>query len=260
MPDFLEYRTPAPTARQQLRQWFSEPLGTSLLEMEKSQVSKILSNLFGYHIVQLGCLSETGLLENSRISHKVVMQLAEDGENACRAGLICAGDSLALATDSVDVLVVPHVLEFTLNPHKLLREVERVLIGEGYLVLMGFNPWSLWGMWRLFQAWRDIPPWNGHFYGLFRIRDWLTLLDFEIQQVQRFYFRPPFRKDKLMNRLLFLEQLGKYCWPIFGGVYLIVAKKRVVPLTPIKMRWRDQRKMITSGLAEPSAQSRDSHQ
>jgi SAM-dependent methyltransferase len=259
MPDPLENRTPEPTARQQLRQWFGEPLGDGLLEMEKSHINHILSNLFGYHIVQLGCLNEAGLLDNSVISHKVVMQLAQDGDNACHAGLISAADSLALAADSVDVLVVPHVLEFIVNPHKVLREVERVLIGEGHLVLIGFNPWSLWGMWRLFQAWRDIPPWNGHFYGLFRIRDWLTLLDFEIRQVRRFFFRPPFRKEKLMNRLLFLEKLGNYCWPIFGGVYLIVAKKRVVPLTPIKMRWRDQRSLITSGLAEPSAQSCDSH-
>lgn len=248
-----------PTARQKLRQWFAKSLGAGLLETEKSHISLILSNLFGYHIVQLGCMSEAGLLDNSRISHKVVMQLEDDGDNACCAGLISAGDSLALAADSIDVLVVPHVLEFTVNPHKLLREVERVLIGEGHLVLTGFNPWSLWGVWRLFQAWRDIPPWNGHFYGLFRIRDWLTLLDFEILQIKRFYFRPPFRKEKLMRRLLFLEKLGKYCWPIFGGVYLIVAKKRVVPLTPIKMRWRDQRNMISSGLVEPSAQSCDSH-
>ena len=258
MPDSTEYRMQEPTARQKLRQWFTEPLGAGLLEMEQGHISLILSNLFGYHIVQLGCLNEAGLLENSRISHKVVMQLADDGDNACRAGLISAGDSLALAADSIDVLVVPHVLEFTVNPHKLLREVERVLIGEGHLVLAGFNPWSLWGMWRLFQAWRDIPPWNGHFYRLFRIRDWLSLLDFEILQVQRFYFRPPFRKEKLMNRLSFLEKLGKFCWPVFGGVYLIVAKKRVVPLTPIKMRWRDQRNMIASGLVEPSAQSFDS--
>ena len=254
-----EYKSSESSARQKLRHWFSEPLGQGLLEMEKSRISQLLSNLFGYHIVQLGCLSETGLLDSSRISHKVVTQLAEDGVNACRAGLICAGDSLALASDSVDVLVLPHVLEYTENPHKLLREVERVLIGEGHLVLIGFNPWSLWGMWRLFQAWRDIPPWNGHFYGLFRIRDWLSLLDFEILQVQRIYFRPPFRKARVMQRLLFLEKLGRYCWPVFGAVYLIVAKKRIVPLTPIKMRWRDQRNMISSGLAEPSAQSCDSH-
>ena len=193
MPDSNEYITREPTARQQLRQWLTQPLGKDVLEIERIRISQVLSNLFGYHIVQLGCLSEVGLLDDSRITHKVVMQLAEDGSNACSAGLVSAGDSLALAADSVDVLVVPHVLEYTQNPHKLLREVERVLIGEGHLVLIGFNPWSMWGMWRLFQAWRDIPPWNGHFYGLFRIRDWLTLLDFEIEQVQRFFFRPPFK-------------------------------------------------------------------
>ena len=245
------------TTRQALRNWFNQPLGRNLLEMEKQMVNQALSNMFGYHIVQLGCLSAEGYLGNSRISHKVVTQLEEDSENNCNAAYISAADALSLASDSIDVMVLPHTLEFTANPHKLLREVERVLIGEGHLVLIAFNPWSFWGCWRLLLAWRDNPPWNGHFYRLFRIKDWLTLLDFEVVQTKSFFFRPPLRRVSFMQKFIFLEKLGKFCWPIFGGVHMIIAKKRLVPLTPVKMRWRARRNSIASGIAEPSARSYD---
>lgn len=243
--------------RERLRHWFTKPLGQQLLELEQLSINQVLSNLFGYHIIQLGCLSGGDFLTGSRISHKLVMQLEQDGEQLGHTALISSSDALALAPDCMDVVVLPHVLEFSANPHKVLREVERVLIGEGHLILLGFNPLSLWGLWRVFLAWYDEPPWNGHFYGLPRLKDWLSLLDFEIINIERLFFRPPLQKLRILRKLSLLEKLGRYCWPYFGGVYLVVAKKRVIPLTPIKMDWRDKRKMVTSGLAEPSANMQD---
>ena len=246
------------TTRQMLRQWFVGPLGSSLLQEEQSKVGHALADLFGFHIVQLGCLHEDNFIGGSRISHKFILQLDEDDSSGCRAGAISSADALALASDSMDVVFMPHVLEYTDNPHKLLREVARVLIGDGHVVIVGFNPWSLWGIWRLFQVWREVPPWCGHFFGLARIKDWLSLLDFELVGMNRFFFRPPLRNSGIMRRLDFLEKLGKYCWPWFGGAYIIIARKRVIPLTPIKMRWRDKRSVINSGIAEPSTRMRDS--
>ncbi len=237
---------------QRLRHWFSEPLGRQLLALEQSSIECVLPNMFGYHILQLGCLIDADILGSSRISHKILLQLEQDDKNRGDGTFVCAGDSLAILSDCMDVIVMPHVLEFAANPHKLLREAERVLIGEGHILILGFNPWSLWGVWRLLLAWREKPPWSGHFYGSARIKDWLSLLDFEILQTQRFFFRPPLRKINIMQKLNFLEYLGKYCWPFFGGAYLIVAKKRVVPLTPTKLNWSSRRKVIAAGIAEPS--------
>lgn len=243
--------------RQRLRVWFDSSLGETLLQVEKVKASQALTDLFGYHIVQLGCLHEDGLIEASRISHKFILQLDEQVNHSCRTDVISSADALALASDSMDVVFMPHVLEYTANPHKLLREVERILIGDGHLVIIGFNPWSLWGLWRLLQAWREVPPWCGHFFGLARMKDWLSLLDLELLRAEHFFFRPPLKNSRLMHRLSFLEQLGKYCWPWFGSTYLIVARKRVLPLTPIKLRWRDKRRII-AGIAEPSTRMRDS--
>lgn len=240
------------TLGKKLRQWFSRPLGLSLLDQEQARISGILPKLFGYHLLQIGLLGRQDLLASSRISHKILM-LFESYETQDGCSLLGDEESLAIASDSMDVVVMPHVLEFVTNPHRLLREVERILIGEGHLVLTGFNPWSLWGLWRLLLLWREEPPWNSHFYGYTRIKDWLSLLDFELLQNERFFFRPPLQNTSFMQKLTFCERLGKYCWPFFGGVYVIVAKKRVVPLTPVKMRWSARRQLIASGIVEPSA-------
>ncbi len=234
-----------------LQQWFFRPLGEYLLDQESLRISKILSKLFGYHVLQIGRLGDRDFLESSSISHKVLMLFkpCQNSNNDC--SLFGDEESLPFASDSMDVVVLPHVLEFVSNPHKLLREVERILIGEGHLLVTGFNPWSFWGIWRLMLFWREEPPWNGHFYGYTRLKDWLSLLDFELIAIERFFFRPPVQKKTLMQKLVFWEKLGKHCWPLFGGAYVIVAKKRVVPLTPVKMRWHARRKVIASGIIEP---------
>lgn len=228
------------------------PLGILLFEAERARVNQLLTDLLGYHIVQLGCLKEDSYIKSSRISHKVILKFENDGDDECLCDLVGDEDTLAIASDCMDVIFMPHVLEFASNPHRLLREVGRVLIGDGHVVIIGFSPWSLWGLWRVFLAWRDLPPWCGHFYGMSRLKDWLSLLDFELVHVERFFFRPPIKNSRVMSRLAFLEKLGKYCWSYFGGAYIIVAKKRVIPLTPVKIRWRDKRHMINSGLAEPT--------
>ncbi|MEE9160741.1 MAG: methyltransferase domain-containing protein [Gammaproteobacteria bacterium] len=235
--------------RQQLQDWFAGEHGTLLLDDERKKLAQQLYVLFGYHILQIGNIGGTYFLDSSKISHKMIANLVPDEQSEQNSGFCCNCNNLPVAPDSIDVVVLPHVLEFEANPHQVLRESERVLIGEGHVVILGFNPWSLWGLWRLLLAWREKPPWQGHYIGLTRIKDWLKLLDFEVIKLERFYFRPPLRSLKLLNKLEFMEQLGRYCWSWFGGVYLLVAKKRVVPLTPIKLQWRTRRQMIDTGVA-----------
>jgi SAM-dependent methyltransferase len=240
---------------EQLALWFRSPPGAELLRMEQAVLDRMLPDLFGYHIVQVGCSARALSLDASRIAHKVMAE-TELGAAAAAPGapaVVCSSDALPLAADSVDVVVLMHVLEYSANPHKVLREVARALIGEGHLVLACFNPWSLYGLSRLALAWRDTPPWCGHFYGLTRIRDWLALLDLEVLRVERLFFRPPFSGERVLRRLSWMENLGRHVWPVFGGAYVVLARKRVAPLTPVRMRWHARRSMIASGVAEPSA-------
>ena len=247
--------TPQKKLRFKLNEWFLSPLGLEILQFESRWLEHIVDNLFGYHIAQIGKVNNTDLLSHSRISHKTVISLEEDGELPVCNGVVSSSEALSIASNSLDVVLLPHVLEYVGNPHKLLREIERVLIGEGHLIIVGFNPWSFWGIWRILWAWSENPPWFGHFYGLPRIRDWLSLLDFDLIRIEKLFFRPPIKNMRIMQRISFMEKLGNYCWPFFGGVYIVVAKKRVIPLTPVKLQWSKRRKMVASGITEPSTRT-----
>ena len=238
--------------------WFHGKLGQAVLRTECIYMGRVLPDLFGYHVLQLGVLGDAHLLDSSRINHKIITACHRDTP-AAGINVICDQHALPVSSDSVDVVVLPHALEFDTHPHQILREMERVLIGEGHVVITGFNPWSLWGLWRLFRAWRDQPPWNGKYISMARLRDWLTLLDFEITRTDYFYYLPPLDNIRIMQKLGFMEQLGRFCWRIFGGIYLVAAKKRVIPMTPVKMQWQTRRHMLAAGVIEPSARNISSY-
>jgi SAM-dependent methyltransferase len=167
----------------------------------------------------------------------------------------CATD-LPIATDSLDVVLLPHVLEFADDPHQVLREIDRVLMPEGHVVIFGFNPYSMWGLRRMLTGWRKQPPWCGHFFSQYRIRDWLALLGFEAVQSRHYFFRPPVQHHATMEHLQFVEGLGHY-WPVLGGAYLVVARKRVTTLTPIRPRWKPKGRLVPGSVAEPSLREID---
>ena len=242
-----------------LRDWYAHPLGQVLLEEERRALSGILPDLFGYYLVQVGAVTDTYLLGASLIRYHVVI------DPDCPAGP-CAGDEagrasgmygragvLPLQSDAVDVVVLPHTLDFESAPHEVLREVERTLVPEGHVVVMGFNPWSLWGLRRLF-TWRRRrhAPWRGAFRSIMRIKDWLALLGFDVIATRSCFFRPPLRHPGLLRRLLWMERLGGRWWPYLGGTYIIVARKRTVTLTPIKPRWRPRRSLIHGDAIKPT--------
>lgn len=234
--------------------WFTTPLGQSVLDMERNRISRILPDMFGYHILQLNGQNSIGqLLDSSRIQHRIVFSQQVSNDPGKNPDVVCKYSALPVASESIDVVLISHVIEFSSNPHQVLRETERVLIGEGHVIIIGFNPYSFWGLWKLLLAWRAHVPWCGHYIQLSRLKDWLSLLDFEIIKAEKFYFRPPLSNIRLMEKLSFLELLGQYCWSWFGGIYLLVAKKRVLSMTPIKLQWQTRRQMITTGAIEPSS-------
>lgn len=241
-------------ARRQLRRWYRTPLGRSVQQAELGLLEQVLPTLFGYHLLQLGNPMGVDMLSASRITHRVILDdippvLRGTREQGVR--LRGRSDQLPLESDSLDVVVLPHTMEFADNPHEVLREAERVLIPEGHLVILGFNPFSLFGLRRLLTGWRDSPPWNGHFYSAQRIKDWLALLGFDTVMVRNYFFRPPFQNQRLMRPLERIEGVAERFSSPLGGGYILVAKKRVVTLTPIKPRWRSRR-LLPVGAAEPT--------
>lgn len=213
-------------------EWMANPLGQYLLEREHAFYDATIVDIFGYNAFQLG-LSAIDFLRASRI----VLRCRVDANGT--TGLRADFRDLPIASNSTDLILLPHALEFSENPHQILREVYRVLVPEGQVVISCFNPLSLWGVRRLFTR-KKAYPWNGHFLSLRRLKDWLGLLGLEITGGQMSCYIPPCVNRKWLDRFAFMEAAGDRWWPIAGGVYFLQAVKRVRGMRIIMPAWSDR--------------------
>lgn len=218
--------------------WWQSPLGQNVLLHEKPILQSLSQHFHGYYQLQVG--SENSQLPSTpHASVQKIMSPFTDvhGHN----------EALPFKCYSLDTVLLNHVLEFSDDPHQVLREAERILVADGVLILCSFNPWSLWGLRRLF-SWQDQPPWQGHFFTQMRIKDWLKLLNFDIVESKKCIFQPPFRNEKWFNKCSFLSRWGRRLWPFFSGVTIVVATKRTIPLTPVAKRWKPKKILPTGSL------------
>ena len=236
-----------PQLRQSLRAWFDSPLGRSLLAIETNQLRTVLPRLYGLVTLQLGSLGKMDMMEGCHTPTRVVLDLLRNGETTTVQGV---PEAIPFDTRSVDVALLPHTLDFADDPHQVLREVDRILVPEGHVVILGFNPLSFWGLRRTFATPRGHVPWCGNFLRLARLKDWLRLLEYELMGGRMMYYRPPLQNDRLMDRLYFLDAVGDRWWPMMAAAYVVVAKKRVFGVTPLRARWR-RKSVIRPGLSEP---------
>lgn len=222
-----------------------------MLRQEREAVAAIAPRLFGYQLIQLGLLGpDLEYLGACPIRSRTVVSPSPGA--SCGAVFVRGNpEQLPIAADSADAVVMPHTLDLASDPPQVLREVERVLIPEGRLVVIGFNPWSLWGLRRLVGG-RGSPPWSCHFISYPQLHDWLSLLGFAVERTDVLMFRPPVAHAGVLERLAFLDRQGPRLWPMLAGVYVVQAIKRVSTLTPITLPWR-RRRLIRASAVEPSA-------
>lgn len=205
--------------------WLASPLGVYLQLKEQALYDAAVADIFGFNAVQLGML-QMDLLQSSRMPFSLRADVA--------AGAVrCQSMQLPFQTSSIDLLLLPHMLEFSDDPHQTLREAGRVLVPEGHIIISGFNPFSAWGLKRM-AAGRKGYPWQGTFFSLPRIRDWLELLDLEIVEVKMACYKLPFSNPTWLKRCQFMDRIGNRWWPVVGGIYFIVARKRVLGMRVIR--------------------------
>lgn len=217
-------------------------LGNYLLEQEKAWFDSATADIFGYCAVQVG-VPEVNFLQQNRIPWQCFISEYGNGQIQCNPA------QLPFETRSLDLIVLPHVLDFTHQPHLVLREVERVLVPGGRVLLTGFNPLSLWGVRRLIQG-RDCPPWDGNFLTLVRIKDWLALLDLEPARGHFMMYTPPFNRLDWIKQFQFMEKAGDRWWPLAAGAYAIEAIKRVRGMNLILPCWKPakpQARLVAAG-------------
>ncbi|MFZ5521313.1 MAG: class I SAM-dependent methyltransferase [Pseudomonadota bacterium] len=238
----------------ELHPWLDSPAGRLLQQWEQAELDRAVADIFGFHALQLG-LPELDALRANRMAHRwIALDHAYAawpvrGETALGASpvpreacapaahrsdvpiaLRCDFHALPFPANSLDLVVLPHALELASDPHETLREVERVLVPDGRVVIIGFNPASLWGAWQRAGRWGArsacVLP-QGEFIGYWRLRDWLRLLGLQVETGCFGCYRPAWRSERWLDRLAWMERVGERWWPVLGGVYFIVAVKRV---------------------------------
>jgi SAM-dependent methyltransferase len=233
-----------------LHDWYQTPAGRYLLAWEQRQVDQVVADIFGYHALQLGAGELDGLRAN-RMPHQ---WLASDHSpvfvpvGGHSPELITDYAALPFAASSLDLVVLSHALELSSDPHATLREVERVLVPEGKVVICGLNPTSLWGLrqtrrhlYRRLGFGELFLPDDGEFIGYWRLRDWLRLLSFEVESGSFGCYRPGVQSEKWLQRFEWMDWAGERWWPIFGSAYIVVAVKRVRGMRLLEPAWKPQR-------------------
>ncbi|MDD5328701.1 MAG: methyltransferase domain-containing protein [Sulfuricella sp.] len=217
-------------------EWLETPLGRYLIEREQDYFDQAVADIFGFNALQLG-LVQYDLLRTNRMPVRFAVAPELRGQVRTRA----EPESLPFASQCVDLLLLPHVLEFSGNPHQILREAERVLMPEGQVIVSGFNPLSLWGLPRYFPSRRPDYPWHGNFISLLRIKDWLALLGFEVIAGRMCCYVPPVHSEQWLRRFRFMEAAGDRWWALAGGVYFLQARKKVAGMRLITPSWNHSR-------------------
>lgn len=228
--------------------WNALPNGNVILDELNSQLAPWWPKFFGYHLLKIGALSgaidsstcaikhQVTLFDNKKFDSKKINQVVD--LDIDKHSLYAEIDDLPILEHSVDVCLLSHALEFTLDPHHVIREANRVLIPNGYLVITGYNPFSLVGLNKFIPYRRQQSPWKERFFSTMRIKDWLQLMGFEIlmeQSCLHSTLASSIGQGAISQRW---RQFAANYIPSLGSVYVIVAKKRVLPLTPIKPKWK----------------------
>jgi len=219
-------------------EWLTTPRGRYLLAWEARKLDLLVADIFGFYAVQVG-LCGVDLLRANRMSsrlHCATQVTEQEGD------LLAVPDELPFASQSLDLVVLPHILEFAAHPHQILREVERILVPDGHVLIVGFNPHSLWGVRRALAGNLGELPWQGQYLSVRRLKDWFSLLGFEVRGTEFGCFAPPFESDSWLRRWSFMDIVGERFWPVLGGVYILHAVKRVPGMRLIMPSWREAQK------------------
>jgi len=216
-----------------LNQWYQSPLGCYLIEQIKLQLDSFLATSFGYYALQLGCQNQSSKLMGScRVNHVYQLGKGSDGED-----ILTHTNALPVASDSTDLVILMHALSQAEEPHAILREVNRVLIPDGKLIIIDFNPVSTWGIRHLLQGWLDDAPWAGHYYTARRLKDWTSLLGFDMLHHFNCGYILPFNYQKLISRSRVLSKFFQRWFKFSSVLNVMIFEKNTIPLTPMRKRW-----------------------
>ena len=237
-----------------LSKWYRTELGQELIDTERYLISRAISGRFGASMAQLDSGYHEALFERRLFGSGV---LVSQLENRAPCPVVCAEpENLPFEPESLDMVLMHHTLDTCENPYQAVREGAIALKPGGLLIVIGFNPFSLWGLRSMVQNRRNsVGVWNSRFIRSGRVEDWMHVLDFELERHEKHLYTPPFNRPSWLKKVKFGQQLQRTVLPFTGGVYLLVGYKRVFG----KIAQNDKRQR--RGLLDPvvSMNTKQSH-
>lgn len=240
---------------QQWNHWLSQDLGISLLNAEKNFLSAASIRCSGKYVLLIGAPQQSELLESSVIPNKILLTSLFNKHTYSKC-IESEYFDLPIAPSSIDLVILPHLLEFIDNPHRLLIEACRIVKPDGFIIILGFNPISLWGLKKWLVKSKNM-PWCGNFLTPKVIKHWLKLADFEFIKQNMLLFSPPMLHSRGYEKLKWLDWIGTKLHAPFGGVYVLTAQAKTIPLTPIKLHWKQKLAALHTTIPRPTM--RDVH-
>jgi SAM-dependent methyltransferase len=235
-------RSPAPA------EWLSSPLGRQLLAAEAQLLRGLLDDVFGLELLQLGTWGlSRDLLSSSRTRRQTVIGTREEADAGGEVDLVAELSALPVQSASVDAVLLPHTLEFATDPHAIVREADRVLHGEGQLIMLGFRPASLWGL-RSAASRTGFPPGLKQLLGVRRVCDWLELLGYEVVLRRGYLYSRPWGMQRTDQRRILRRGLLN---PVPAAAWLLRARKHVYRMTPLRLRFSQRERLPVFGTALP---------
>lgn len=221
-------------SRQLFQDWYETELGQRLLSEEHEVIERELDHMVGYYLIQQSPLKQLSF-HNHRIRETLCLSpVLELG--ACPSTVVAHMSELPLESDGIDAIVLHHTLDLSENPHRDLHEVARTLLPSGKLIIIGFNPWSFWGL-RRFFANRLKAPWSSRFISSRRLDDWLKVAGLTLEKVEFIDYDMPIKSSKWRQRTDWVGRFIKMLKLPMGGVYIMTVTKQTRRYIPLKPRW-----------------------
>lgn len=218
---------------------YQTPRGKLLQAMEAQYLKRSITSSCKQKQLQIGGLGwETDFIDCSLYQNYIIL----DGKGLgcdCALKINAKAFNLPIQTESIDMIILPHLLEFDAQRFQTMREINRVLKPGGELIILNFNPFSLTVRSQFLWDRKFADSWRAHFISRTRILDWLKLMNFEVLATVEFgldTFKITYGVPKLCTSSL------------FSIAYAIKAVKRqysLIPLTPVR---QEQNSMVTAGI------------
>lgn len=235
--------------RASLSDWARKPLAAAIFNSQQEQLDQVLTPLFGYHLLELSPFPVGSLSRASRINQRFCVTQA----NCEHSAIVTQFEHLPFATECIDVMVLHHALDYSPHPHQLLREASRTLIPRGHLVVVGFNPYSLMGLFGFFSRFFSKDWfWRRNILPKGRLKDWLHLLEMDEVACHQGFFSVPVQNQKVLDQSGYWENLCRRWHLPIGGYYVLVARKERLTMTPVKPRWEGFKPVRGLAVGKPS--------